>query len=1291
MRERSRSQRAGWRSIGHLLSVLLLFGSGCIETSGETTEDSGADTKLLLDAAPDLRVGDMEIDENRADRSLQDIQLPDLRPRPDRFIGVEVESCEQACGRYESCGRLEEFFGEAQICIEHCERLEEMERPREWFSCLAVESCNLLHLCPRPRLPLLECEQICERSEGCELPLTEESCLSECAEGGEDFQRCGEALIGQCDAQSFWNCLQEELHPACGTYCERALACNLVRDDCPVECILNLNDPDPLSALRAEERLRCPIQVPEEDCRALDACMFPQEEEIETYDPQLLCRYWNECNGPAFFGPCEELMMEFNEASLACIQEGLSNEIGCGDIFRVLNDCWEAQGPQGPSCFDLCEAGALCEEFSNQMECTRECEPSSSYWRALLPCGRAGSCEEMSSCLEQRHPENQCQRHCEALVACELAPETCVEGCAEDWDALRAQNHRSCVAEAGGCEAILACQPQEPIGCDLYCEEWSLCMGDEAECAQSCDDFQLQNPSHFLERLSCHLRSRCEGEPHIGECEWNNREGWPCLNYCRLELGCPEELGEEMPSCLQECARGLSGDEGLRFLMGEERCLYQQPDVPCDELESCMPPVDPDCESYCGTLEACGRGFEGCLEICAQDPLARRKALDLPGCQEQPDDCQKIAECFDVQLPELRFSGFGPAGVAQGDLCELMLDCWDNIISCDDLEQELEFLELESPGITACMEEELRSGCPPDPRMLYEFCWEGGGPQGPHPLAQACEVLCFDRQICGEAELRECMQSCTSAHPEDVNTLRRQFPELRCAEAESCAELEFCHAESSPASQCERHCEALGACELAEEDCLERCDSGFALLREQAWRACVVGADGACQAMAACVLEEPPCDPYCERLLSCDLEPGDCRLACSDEDFLDSNFAPRMACVLAVEECTAEAPMLGVSSCLEQELPGGLDCLNFCRARTECVEGDMGACLQGCARGFGGEESLLLAEASPCLNALGVEAECDALTACLPEVPQIFCAAQCEILMACQIPVEACQESCEGDLERAACLEDARRHGDCGAQAACVGYEPERASLRCQRLCEQQRSCEPELDAWLCERGCTPDPPALLVQSSCAELSSCEDLQSCLALDEQLDPQCEAACEALELCPEAQGGLPCAERCTGIIQSPAALPDFGGRLLPCVEEADCDPERGTECFLPSLCRLVDYPLMIGPEGGVLEINTQGLENNYEARCGGQGPEQPVIFRLDRPAQVLFRMGNSDYDTLIFLRTECDDPMTELACNDDGPDGLDSYIDIHLEPGNYILFVDGYGGGSGTTQLSVQVN
>ena len=120
------------------------------------------------------------------------------------------------------------------------------------------------------------------------------------------------------------------------------------------------------------------------------------------------------------------------------------------------------------------------------------------------------------------------------------------------------------------------------------------------------------------------------------------------------------------------------------------------------------------------------------------------------------------------------------------------------------------------------------------------------------------------------------------------------------------------------------------------------------------------------------------------------------------------------------------------------------------------------------------------------------------------------------------------------------------------------------------------------------------------------------------------------------------------------------------------------------------CLAVDDVIEIGQEGGLVPIDTRNRANVYRGTCGGGGPEQVVALVLEVPAEVIVETTNADYDTLMFMRSGCDDPDSQIGCNDDGGQGLMSRIDAgRLEPGTYYIFVDGFGARAGVSDLSIQ--
>jgi hypothetical protein len=112
------------------------------------------------------------------------------------------------------------------------------------------------------------------------------------------------------------------------------------------------------------------------------------------------------------------------------------------------------------------------------------------------------------------------------------------------------------------------------------------------------------------------------------------------------------------------------------------------------------------------------------------------------------------------------------------------------------------------------------------------------------------------------------------------------------------------------------------------------------------------------------------------------------------------------------------------------------------------------------------------------------------------------------------------------------------------------------------------------------------------------------------------------------------------------------------------------------------------PLLVSAPSVELGSTTHSPANAV-GRCGGSGPENVYTFELEEPSRVDFLMIG--YDTVLYLRRECEVESSELACNDDAQDAS-AHATATLEPGRYYLFADSYEeGGDYELQYSVTAN
>lgn len=101
--------------------------------------------------------------------------------------------------------------------------------------------------------------------------------------------------------------------------------------------------------------------------------------------------------------------------------------------------------------------------------------------------------------------------------------------------------------------------------------------------------------------------------------------------------------------------------------------------------------------------------------------------------------------------------------------------------------------------------------------------------------------------------------------------------------------------------------------------------------------------------------------------------------------------------------------------------------------------------------------------------------------------------------------------------------------------------------------------------------------------------------------------------------------------------------------------------------------------------------TNGQSNQFEASCasGARSGEQMYRLRVARRSDVRIRVS-ATYDAALYIRRDCQDQTTELACNDDSSDSNHSEIVTTLDRGTYFVFVDGFGDASrGDFSLDVE--
>lgn len=92
--------------------------------------------------------------------------------------------------------------------------------------------------------------------------------------------------------------------------------------------------------------------------------------------------------------------------------------------------------------------------------------------------------------------------------------------------------------------------------------------------------------------------------------------------------------------------------------------------------------------------------------------------------------------------------------------------------------------------------------------------------------------------------------------------------------------------------------------------------------------------------------------------------------------------------------------------------------------------------------------------------------------------------------------------------------------------------------------------------------------------------------------------------------------------------------------------------------------------------------TTGLTNDYESDasggCEGDGQGPDVVFDIvvSDSATYHFDTIGSDFYTILYVRSTCDDGTSEIACDESSGDGMTSMLEVTLDPGHYYIIVDG---------------
>jgi cysteine-rich repeat protein len=164
----------------------------------------------------------------------------------------------------------------------------------------------------------------------------------------------------------------------------------------------------------------------------------------------------------------------------------------------------------------------------------------------------------------------------------------------------------------------------------------------------------------------------------------------------------------------------------------------------------------------------------------------------------------------------------------------------------------------------------------------------------------------------------------------------------------------------------------------------------------------------------------------------------------------------------------------------------------------------------------------------------------------------------------------------------------------------------------------------------------------------------------------------------------------------------AGVSECGDGELEGIEECDDDNNDSGDGCSPT-CVLEDATCTVlsaveaNIGGSAVTGSTAAATDDHEPQeCGVAGGAADDVYSLTvtEDTTVIVNLDNpgTDYDTVAYVRQNCTDPGSEIACNDDGPDGtLASVLFFDaLKDVTYYIVVDGYDADGGSYEMTLTV-
>ncbi len=132
-----------------------------------------------------------------------------------------------------------------------------------------------------------------------------------------------------------------------------------------------------------------------------------------------------------------------------------------------------------------------------------------------------------------------------------------------------------------------------------------------------------------------------------------------------------------------------------------------------------------------------------------------------------------------------------------------------------------------------------------------------------------------------------------------------------------------------------------------------------------------------------------------------------------------------------------------------------------------------------------------------------------------------------------------------------------------------------------------------------------------------------------------------------------------------------------------------DGDDPTDGDTPPEGRSCNDPLPLEAKPGAISGNTNNAGNDYEGSCQADTSEERV-YQLTLAEPTHLKLRANGFDTVMYLRSSCEQIATEIDCDDDDGGEHAAYLDVELQAGSYFLFVDGFGQNAGAYSLEIEI-